>query len=102
VPLARVREMRPVARPPRRCIQSQETHLNYRIYVLDQRFQIMEGYDFEGRDDVSALEKGIALGVRNPVEVWQRDRLIACIGLDGDAAPGPHFDSRARERAHAA
>ena len=76
--------------------------MNYRIYVLDQRFHIVEGHDFEGRDDVSALEKGIALGARNPVEVWQRDRLIACIGLDGEAAPGPYFDSRLRGHAHAA
>jgi hypothetical protein len=75
--------------------------VNYRIYVLDQRFHIMEGHDFEGRDDVSALEKGLALGARNPVEVWQRDRLIASIGLDGDAVPGPQFDSRARNQAQA-
>jgi hypothetical protein len=53
--------------------------MNYRIYVLDQAFRIMEGYDFEGRDDVSALEKGSVLGAKNPVEVWQRDRLIARI-----------------------
>jgi hypothetical protein len=76
--------------------------MNYRIYILDRRSHIIEGHDFEGRDDVSALEKGIALGARNPVEVWQRDRLIACIGLGGDAVPGPHFDSRARGLAYAA
>jgi hypothetical protein len=74
--------------------------MNYRIYVLDQRFHIMESHDFEGRDDVAALEKGITLCARNPVEVWQKDRLIACIGQHGDAAPG-HFDSRAPGLAHA-
>jgi hypothetical protein len=62
--------------------------VNYRIYILDQRCHLMEDHDFEGRDDVSALEKGIALGARNSVEVWQRDRLIVFIGLDGDAARG--------------
>jgi len=60
--------------------------MNYRIYVLDRRSHIMESHDFEGRDDAAALEKGIVLGARNSVEVWQKDRLIACIGLDGDVA----------------
>lgn len=77
--------------------------MNYRIYVLDHRFQILEGHDFEGRDDLSALEKGNSFGRANPVEIWQRDRLVARIGTDGEGSPAQSFLTHPeRQRAEAA
>lgn len=57
--------------------------MNYHIYVLDYRLQIMETYDWEARNDLSALNKAVALSSTNPVEVWQERRLVARIGMDG-------------------
>lgn len=65
--------------------------MNYRIYVLDYRFQILESHDFEGRDDISALDKGNSFSRAHPVEIWQRDRLVARIGMDGEGAPARSF-----------
>jgi hypothetical protein len=65
--------------------------MNYRIYVLDHRFQILERHDFEGRDDLSALDEGNSFSRANPVEIWQRDRLVARIGMDGEGAPIQRF-----------
>jgi hypothetical protein len=77
--------------------------MNYRIYVLDHRFQIQESHDFEGRDDLSALEKGNTFSRTNPVEIWQRDRLVARIGEDGEGAPARSFLTYPeRQRAEAA
>jgi hypothetical protein len=70
--------------------------MKYRIYVLDYRFQILESHDFEGQDDLSALDKGNAMSRDNPVEIWQCDRFVACIGMDGEGAPSQSFMSLAR------
>jgi len=67
--------------------------MTYRIYILDHRFQVLESQDFEGRDDLSALDKGNSLSRDNPVEIWQRDRFVACIGMDGEGAPSQSFMS---------
>lgn len=61
--------------------------MHYRIYVLNRRFQVLKGINLQAADDVSALERGIALSKANIVEVWQESRLIARIGLGGEAIP---------------
>ncbi len=71
--------------------------MNYRIYVLDHRFQILEAHDFEGHDDLSALDKGGSLSRDNPIEIWQRDRFVACIGMDGEGAPSQSFMSLSKQ-----
>lgn len=77
--------------------------MNYRIYILDQRFQILESHDFEGDDDLSALDKGNSFSRANPVEIWQQDRLVARIGMDGEGAPARSFlKYPERQRAEAA
>jgi hypothetical protein len=76
--------------------------MSYQIYILEHRFQIMKCHDFKEHDDVSALEKGIAFSARDPVEGRQIKRLVACIGLDGEATPNKHFDSSARGPTYAA
>jgi hypothetical protein len=55
--------------------------MNYRIYVLDHRFQIMDGHDYEAHNDFLALEKADTLSATNPIEVWQRERLVARIRM---------------------
>ena len=75
--------------------------MNYRIYILDRHFHIMESHDFEGHDDVAALVEGMAFGAGSPVEAWPEDRLIACIGLDGDLPQDPQCYSGARGLSHA-
>jgi len=71
--------------------------MNYRIYILDHRFQILESHDFVGRDDLSALDKGNAMSRDYPVEIWQRDRFVACIGMDGEGAPSQSFMSLSKQ-----
>ena len=61
--------------------------MHYRIYVLDWRLQILEGHDFTARDDITALDKGMSLSAANPVEIWQKRRLVARIGMAGEAIP---------------
>jgi len=68
--------------------------MNYRIHVLDYRFQIMESHDFVARDDITALNKGITLSAVNPIEIWENRRLVARIGMAGEAlADRPHIPS---------
>lgn len=61
--------------------------MHYRIYILDCRHQILEGHDFVARDDITALDKGMALSAANPVEIWHKHRLVARIGTTGEAIP---------------
>jgi hypothetical protein len=77
--------------------------MNYQIYVLDYRFQILERHDFRGRDDLSALDEGNSFSRTHPVEIWQQDRLVARIGVDGEGAPAESFLTHPeRQRAQAA
>jgi hypothetical protein len=71
--------------------------MNYRIHVLDYRFQIMDSHDFVARDDITALDKGITFSAVNPIEIWENRRLVARIGMAGEAvgdrpcfSPDPH------------
>jgi hypothetical protein len=59
--------------------------MQYRLYVLDYGFQIIESHDFAARDDISALERGMFLSATNPVEIWEKSRLVARIGMAGEA-----------------
>jgi hypothetical protein len=72
----------------------QEIQMNYRIYVLDYRFQIMEAHDFVASNDISALDKGISLSAADPVEIWERDRLVSRIRMADEAvADRPHVST---------
>lgn len=59
--------------------------MNYRIHVLDYRLQVMESHDFVARDDITAFEKGTSFSGANPVEIWEDRRLVARIGMAGEA-----------------
>lgn len=61
--------------------------MQYRIYVLDNRLQIIEGHNFAAPDDITALDKGMSLSAANPVEIWEKHRLVARIGMTGEAIP---------------
>ena len=68
--------------------------MHYRIYILDCRHQILEGHDFMARDDITALDRGLTLSAANPVEIWENRRLVARIGMAGEAlADRPHIPS---------
>lgn len=68
--------------------------MNYRIHVLDYQLQIMESHDFVARDDITALDKGTTFSAANPVEIWENRRLVARIGMAGEAlADRPHIPS---------
>jgi hypothetical protein len=70
--------------------------MNYRIHVLDYRFQIMESHDFVARDDITALNKGITLSAVNPIEIWENRRLVARIGMAEEAVADRPYVSPAR------
>lgn len=61
--------------------------MHYRIYILDRRHQILEGHDFMARDDITALDQGMSLSAASPVEIWHKHRLVARIGMTGEAIP---------------
>jgi len=74
--------------------------MNYRIYVLDYRFQIMEAHDFVASNDISALDKGVSLSAVNPVEIWERDRLVSRVRMAGEAfADRPYVSGWPMKRA---
>ena len=75
--------------------------MNYRIYILDRRLRAVAGHNFDARDDVAALERGIFLGEKGLIEVWQKSRLGARIGMDGEAIPD-RSKSHSSYHAHAA
>jgi len=60
----------------------------YKIHILDQRGSITLAYDFEGPDDLSALDESKKHSDRNSVEIWQKSRLVARIDQGGEAANG--------------
>lgn len=59
--------------------------MNYRIHVLDYQLQVMESHDFVARDDITAFDKGTTFSAANPVEIWENRRLVARIGMAGEA-----------------
>ena len=59
--------------------------MHYRIHILDGRLEMVRGHDLMARDDVTALEHGIGLSAASPIEIWQKHRLVARIGLSGEA-----------------
>ena len=68
--------------------------MNYRIHVLDYQLQVMESHDFVARDDITAFDKGTTFSATNPVEIWENRRLVARIGMAGEAlADRPHIPS---------
>jgi hypothetical protein len=76
--------------------------MNYRIHVLDYRFQIMESHDFVASDDITALNKGITLSAVNPIEIWENRRLVARIGMAGEAVADRPYISPDRHTKRAA
>jgi hypothetical protein len=54
----------------------------------------MESHDFVARDDITALNKSITPSAVNPIEIWENRRLVARIGMAGEAlADRPHIPS---------
>lgn len=68
--------------------------MKYLIHILDNQNRIIESLDFEGRDDLSALDKAASLECATPIEIWQMDRLVAQIGTDGEGAPNKAYLTR--------
>lgn len=68
--------------------------MKYSIYILDNHNQITDRHDFDGRDDLSALDKAASLECPTPIEIWQKDRLVAQIGADGEGAPNKAYMTR--------
>ena len=66
-----------------------EAHLQqqqYKIYIVDGKNRISFAYDFEGPDDLSALDKAYTFTHAHAVEVWQQTRLVARVAKGGEAA----------------
>jgi len=59
---------------------------HYKIYVVDGQNHISFAYDFEGPDDLSALDKAGTFTNTHIVEVWQQTRIVARIAKGGEAA----------------
>jgi hypothetical protein len=76
--------------------------MNYRIHILDYRFQIIESHDFVARDDITALDKDIFLSATNPVEIWEKDRLVSRIRMAGEAVADRPYVSTGRAMSRAA
>jgi hypothetical protein len=66
---------------------SEEKLMNYRIHILDYRFQIIESHDFAARDDITALDKGLSLSATNPVEIWEKGRLVSRVRMAAKLLP---------------
>lgn len=62
--------------------------LHYKIYILDRNHRIVLAYDFQGRDDVAALEESRKHSDKSAIEIWEKSRLVAKIGQGGKAAAG--------------
>jgi len=60
----------------------------YKIYILDEKGHITLSYNFQGPDDLSALEESKKHSNNSAIEVWSGSRLVACIEQVGRAATG--------------
>jgi hypothetical protein len=58
----------------------------YKIYIVNDKNHISLAHDFEGPDDLSALDKANTFTEAHIVEVWQQTRLVARIAKGGEAA----------------
>jgi hypothetical protein len=58
----------------------------YKIYIVDDQNHISLAHDFEGPDDLSALDKANTFSDAHVVEVWQQARLVARVAKGGEAA----------------
>ena len=67
----------------------------YRIYLLDSHNLIANAYDFEGADDLSALDKANQIRESQAAEIWDRTRVVARIDRDGEAGQAPSWPSAA-------
>ena len=60
----------------------------YRIYIIDGCGKVARSFEFEGHDDLAALDKANAIRRAEAAEIWERMRLVARLDTHGDAAEG--------------
>ena len=58
----------------------------YEIHLLNAQNRIQRRQNLSARDDVTALEEAQKPGHTGPVEVWENTRLVARIGVHGEAS----------------
>lgn len=58
----------------------------YRIYLIDTDNHIASALDYEGPDDLAALDNANRLRQSRAAEIWQSTRLVARITPQGEAA----------------
>ena len=58
---------------------------HYRIYLIDKTNHFAQALDFEGPDDLSALDKANLMRQCQPAEIWESTRLVARITSTGEA-----------------
>ena len=56
----------------------------YKIYIVDGSNRITRAFDYEGIDDLAALEKAKSYTLADAVEVWQQTRLVVRVAKGGD------------------
>ena len=57
----------------------------YRIYLIDNDDHFASEVEFEGPDDLSALDKANLLRQSQAAEIWEFTRLVARITSQGEA-----------------
>ena len=62
---------------------------HYRIYLIDDHNHFARALDFEGPDDLSALDTANLLRQSQAAEIWQSTRLVARITCAGEAGQAP-------------
>jgi hypothetical protein len=58
---------------------------HYRIYLIDDGNRCARALDFEGPDDLSALDKANLFRQSQAAEIWESTRLVARITCAGEA-----------------
>lgn len=61
---------------------------HYRIYLIDGGNHFARAHDFEGPDDLSALDEANLLRQSQAAEIWESSRLVARITSQGEAGQG--------------
>ena len=57
----------------------------YRIYILGRDGRINLAYTFVAADDDETIEEANKYSANHTVEIWQRNRLVNRIAIDGTA-----------------
>lgn len=67
---------------------------DYKLYCIGEDGHISNRHDYNGADDLDALDQARKIRWPHEVEVWERARFVARIKADGTASQtptkGPH------------